>query len=257
METYLTGKVAIISGGQSGIGLAISKALLKRGAKIAVGSRSQNQLVVDQLKKIGPAVFANTLDVRKTNSVEDFVDQVRLELGPVDILINAAGISTYHTVCGHSDHAWNDVIDTNLTGPFKLTRACLPLMIERNWGRIINIGSTAAKTAVADAAAYCASKSGLLGLTRAVALEGARHGVSCTMISPTWVETEMMQRSMQRKAEVDNTSIQQEYEKMALQTPQNRLVQPDEIAALATFLCRDEAVGITMEDIQLNAGNQW
>ena len=126
-------------------------------------------------------------------------------------------------------------------------------MIDRNWGRIINIGSTAARSAVADYPAYCASKSGLMGLTRAVALEGAAHGVSCVMISPTWVETEMMKRSMQKKTNQNQTSLEHEYNVVAQQTPQKRLVQPDEIGALAAFLCRDEAIGITMEDIQSHA----
>ena len=110
---------------------------------------------------------------------------------------------------------------------------------------------------MADSPAYCASKSGLLGLTRAVALEGAAHGVSCVMISPTWVDTPMMQRSMEELARKNNTSTHQEFNRLTTQSPQKRLVQADEIAALTTFLCRNEAIGITMEDIQINAGNLW
>ena len=139
-----------------------------------------------------------------------------------------------------------------------MIRACLPQMIERGWGRIINIGSTAATTATADHAAYCASKSGLLGLSRAVALEGAPHGVSSVVISPTWVETEMMANSMAIQAR-DNagTSVERGIAGLSSEQPQKRLVQPAELGALAAFLCRDEALGITMEDIQLNAGALW
>ena len=257
MKQYLSGKVALISGGLAGIGLAISRTLAKHGAAVAVGSRSVNLSVAGELKTIGVDIYAASLDVRDTKSIENFINQTQTQLGPIDILVNAAGISVSQTVCGHSDKHWNDVIETNLTGPFKLTRACLPGMIDRNWGRIINIGSTAARSAVADYPAYCASKSGLMGLTRAVALEGAAHGVSCVMISPTWVETEMMKRSMQKKANQNQTSLEHEYNVITQQTPQKRLVQPDEIGALAAFLCRDEAIGITMEDIQINAGAFW
>ncbi len=257
MEQYLAGKVALISGGLAGIGLAISRALANHGAVIAIGSRSVNQSVVDELRNDGSDVYAGSLDVRNTQSIKNFVDQTLEELGPIDILVNAAGVSTSQTVCGHSDKDWDDVIETNLTGPFKLTRACLPGMIERQWGRVINIGSTAVRTATDDHPAYCASKSGLMGLTRAVALEGAAHGVTCTMISPTWVETEMMKRSMQHYAASNQTSLEYEYDNIAKQNPQKRLVQSEEIGALAAFLCRDEAKGITMEDIQVSAGAFW
>ena len=130
-------------------------------------------------------------------------------------------------------------------------------MIERKWGRIINIGSTAATTAVADHAAYCASKSGLLGLNRAVALEGAPHGVSSVVISPTWVQTEMFNSSMAIQAANNHRSVDEEIAELVAQQPQQRLVQPAELGALAAFLCRDEALGVTMEDIQLNAGALW
>jgi NAD(P)-dependent dehydrogenase (short-subunit alcohol dehydrogenase family) len=138
-----------------------------------------------------------------------------------------------------------------------MIRACLPAMKARNWGRIINIGSTAATTASADHAAYCASKSGLLGLNRAVALEGAPHGVSSTVISPTWVQTEMFDSSMKIQARKAGHSVEEEIAKIVAQQPQQRLVQPRELGELAAFLCRDEALGITMEDIQLNAGAWW
>ena len=143
------------------------------------------------------------------------------------------------------------------SGPFRMIRACLPQMIEQRWGRIINIGSTAATTAVADHAAYCASKSGLLGLSRAVALEGAPHGVSSVVISPTWVQTEMFDSSMAVHARNAGRSVEEEIAALIAEQPQKRLVQPRELGALAAFLCHDDALGITMEDIQLNAGALW
>ena len=173
--------------------------------------------------------------------------------------MNSAGTSVQSPLCGHSENAWLTVIDTNLNGAFRMIRACLPGMIERRWGRIINIASTAASTGHPENAAYCASKAGLLGLTRVTALEGAPHGVSCVAVSPTWVETKLMHRSMGILAEEEGKgrTIDEMMEETRKANPQNRIVQTQEIAALAAFLCRDEAAGITMEDIQVSAGAFW
>ena len=257
MERYLEGRVAIITGGFAGIGKAIALALAERGALIAVGARRQPDAAIAELAAASDALFCQPLDVADINSVESFVSQLEQQHGPADILVNSAGVSTHEHVCGHDEKSWLDVIDINLSGPFRMIRACLPKMIERRWGRIINIGSTAATTATADHAAYCASKSGLLGLNRAVALEGAPHGVSSVVISPTWVQTEMMDNSMAIQARTAGTSVEEEYARVIEDQPQQRLVQPRELGALAAFLCRDESVGITMEDIQINAGALW
>ena len=257
MERYLDGRVAIITGGLAGIGKAIALALAARGAIIAVGARRLPDAAIAELEAASSAFFRQRLDVSDGTSVGAFVGALEQAHGPADILVNAAGVSTHQYVCGHDEQEWLDVIDINLSGPFRMIRACLPQMIERRWGRIINIGSTAARTATADHAAYCASKSGLLGLNRAVALEGAPHGVSSVVISPTWVQTDMMDRSMEIQAQARGSSVEDEYKAVIDEQPQKRLVQPAELGALAAFLCRDEALGITMEDIQLNAGALW
>jgi len=257
MERYLDGRVAIITGGFSGIGKAIAIALAERGAIIAIGARRQPAAVVDELKSLSDECFFHKLDVASVDSIGEFVDTLASEYGHADILVNSAGVTAHEFVCGHDEQSWLDVIDINLSGPFRMIRACLPAMKARNWGRIINIGSTAATTATADHAAYCASKSGLLGLNRAVALEAAPHGVSSVVISPTWVQTEMFDSSMKIQARKAGHSVEEEVAKIVAQQPQQRLVQPQELGALAAFLCRDEALGITMEDIQLNAGAWW
>ena len=257
MERYLAGRVAIVTGGFAGIGKAIAIALAERGATIAVGARRQPEQAIVDLEAVSGAFFYQPLDVADVDSVDAFVAALEAQHGAPDILVNSAGVSTHEYVCGHDEQSWLDVIDINLSGPFRMIRACLPKMIERRWGRIINIGSTAATTATADHAAYCASKSGLLGLNRAVALEGAPYGVSSVVISPTWVQTEMMDNSMAIQARNAGTSAEAEYARVIAEQPQKRLVQPRELAALAAFLCRDEAQGLTMEDIQLNAGALW
>ena len=253
-ELWHDGKTAIVTGGTSGIGLAIAQTLVSRGARVAVGSR-RSVASSDSLEQHG--VLVGQLNVCQSDSVQEFMNLVKTAYGQPDILVNAAGVSVHHEVCGHSDEDWDAVIDTNLTGPFKMTRACLPYMMSNQWGRIVNIASTAATTAVSTHAAYCASKAGLLGLTRAVALEGADCGVTCTAVSPTWVETEMLRSSTEKMAKRSGRSIEEQRAEIASANPQNRLVQPEEIAELVSFLCSDLSPALTMEDIQVNAGAYW
>ncbi|MEM9108011.1 MAG: SDR family NAD(P)-dependent oxidoreductase, partial [Pseudomonadota bacterium] len=184
----MTDRVAVVTGGLAGIGHAIAAALASQGVRIAVGARRGGDDALRQHMRdtVGPEAFVDTLDVCDEASVSTFFHNVKQALGPVDILVNAAGVSLHQKTSDHSLDDWRAVLDTNLTGPFLATRAVLPEMISRGWGRIVNIGSTAVRTAQPDYPAYCASKAGLLGLTRAVALEGAPHGVSCIMVSPTW-----------------------------------------------------------------------
>ena len=148
---------------------------------------------------------------------------------------------------------------TNLNGAFRMIREVLPGMMERGFGRIVNIGSTAAEGGWKDNPAYCASKAGLLGLTRCVALEGAAQGVTCVMVSPTWVETELMRRNVEQVAarEGKGRTAAELMAEIAAQNPQQRIIQPDEIAALVGFLCGKRAKGITMENIKVTGGALW
>ena len=257
MRQYLEGRVAIITGGFTGIGRAIAIALAERGATIAIGARRQPEAAIEAIEAVTKSFYYRSLDVCNVDSVTAFVAELEQKHGPADILVNSAGISTHENICGHDEQTWMEVIDTNLSGPFRMTRACLPAMIAQGWGRIIHIGSTAARTATADHAAYCASKSGLLGLSRAVALEGAPYGVSSIVISPTWVQTEMFDKSMKVQAQRAGHGVDEEIGKLVEQSPQKRLLQPRELGALAAFLCHEDALGITMEDIQVNAGSFW
>lgn len=263
MTGKLKGRSAVVTGGLTGQGLAIAEALAAEGANIAVGSREAARwpgaaepthiaAIRKRFSAFGGAVFIGHLDVRETDVIAQFAIAAEAVCGPADILVNSAGMTTEQPVSGHSDDLWLKVIDTNLNGAFRMTRTYLPVMIERKWGRIINIGSTAASIGWKDNPAYCASKSGLLGLTRCVALEGAPHGVTCVMISPTWVETELMRKNVRELVEREGRgrTVEQAYADIASQNPQNRIIQSDEVAALAVFLCGEGARGITMENIQ-------
>jgi len=272
----IAGRSAVITGGLTGQGLAIARALAGRGVNVAAGSflgeqrgRDQDaaaypeaaivEPIVRELSTHGNRVHAAHLDVRDNDSIIAFIAEAEAACGPADILVNAAGTTAEHPVCGHPDDLWTKIIDTNLNGAFRMIRAVLPGMIARSWGRIINIGSTAALVGWKDNPAYCASKHGLIGLTKCVALEGAAHGVTCVAISPTWVETELMHRNVAQliAREGKGRTAAQAMAEIAAQNPQHRIIQPSEIAALAVFLCGDEARGITMENIQITGGSLW
>jgi NAD(P)-dependent dehydrogenase (short-subunit alcohol dehydrogenase family) len=276
MTQNLKGRSALITGGLTGQGLAIAQALADKGANVAVGSyigaskgRSgdaaaypeleESDKVGRKLAESGTKVYAGHLDVRDTAVVKSFIASAAALCGPFDILVNAAGTTAEQPVCGHTDELWLKIIDTNLNGVFRMTRELLPGMIGRKWGRVINIGSTAASVGWKNNPAYCASKSGLLGLTRCIALEGAAHGVSCVMISPTWVETELMHRNVVQVVanEGRRRTVAQAMAEIADQNPQKRIIQPSEVAALAAFLCSDDARGITAENIQITGGALW
>lgn len=274
--TDLSGRSALVTGGFSGMGFAIATALAEAGANVAVGSyiappttdrpdaayypgADEIERVSAQLSALGTKIHAAHLDVRDTEATEAFMADAAQAVGAIDILINAAGTTAEQPVVGHPDDLWDKIVDTNLTGAFRAIRAVLPGMIERKWGRIVSIGSTAASVGWRDNPAYCASKAGLLGLTRCVALEGAPHGVTCTMISPTWVETELMRRNVAQVVEREGKgrSAEDLMDEFRKANPQGRMMQPQEIAALAVFLCSDAAKGITMENIQITGGALW
>ena len=255
----LNGRVAIVTGGLQGIGLAIAEELTRQGACVAVGSRRGDDAnsASTALRAVGEQGMVAALDVGSSDSVDDFVNQVKDRLGGPEILVNAAGVTIHQIVEGHSDADWMQVIDINLNGPFRMIRSCLPDMKAGGWGRIVNIASTAARVAEATHGAYCASKAGLVGLTKAVAKEGGPHGVTCVAVSPGWVETEMLRQSANIIAKKSGRSQAEEIAIMGQSNPQNRLIQPEEIAALVAFCCSDAASGLTMEDIQVNAGALW
>ena len=187
-ELWHQGRVAIVTGGTAGIGLEIARTLVARGAKVAIGGR-RNVEEYDSLSHEG--FLIGQLNVCDSDSVRGFVDRVTAHYGKPDILVNSAGVSVHHEVCDHSDEDWNLVIETNLNGPFKMIRACLPSMLAGSWGRIVNIASTAANTAVSTHAAYCASKAAAAMMTSSLHLEYGCHGISSMGLSPGTVATQM------------------------------------------------------------------
>lgn len=274
-DTYLAGRAAMVTGGASGMGRAMALAFAGAGADVAIGSLLAGGARADgevsnlpgaeeleatraEIEALGVRALAVNLDVASMESVQAFYDATVAAFGKVDILANAAGITAEQVICDHPDPLWDKVIEVNLTGTYRTIKLCLPGMIERKWGRIVNIASTAASVGAVTSGAYCASKAGVVGLTRCVALEGAPHGVTCNAISPTWVETTFGVEWMKGIGdEEEGTTGEQYIADAKAANPQGRLVQPAEIGALAAYLCRDEAFGITMENLTISAGSLW
>ncbi|HXV25637.1 MAG TPA: SDR family NAD(P)-dependent oxidoreductase [Alphaproteobacteria bacterium] len=275
-ERFLEGRTAWVTGGATGIGRAIAMALAKAGADVAIGSllegsalpertyaarpsRKALEDVAAEIRGEGVRCLADGFDVRVDASVDAFHRKATSELASIDILVNAAGVSAQEEMTGHSDETWYTVLDINLTGVYRTIRRCMGPMIERRWGRIVNIASTAANVGAPRYSAYCASKSALLGLTRCVALEGAEHGVTCNAVNPGSVGTEMMRLgSLRRIAQGgEGATVEENFARIAASMPQKRLVEPAEIAELVVFLCRDEALGLTGEDLTVSGGALW
>lgn len=271
----LSGRVAMVTGGASGMGRAMALSFASRGARVVIGSLVAEQSNPDAelahlppidalaetralLEAEGVEALAMGLDVCEPESVSQFCDQAAEAFGRVDILANAAGITAEQTICGHPDPLWMKVMDVNINGIYRMIKAVLPGMIERKWGRIINIASTAASVGAPTSGAYCASKAAVVGLTRCVALEGAEHGVTCNAISPGWVETDFGKKWMTHIAENQEDSKGDAYiHQTKADNPQKRMIQPGEIGNLAAFLCKEESLGITGQDITISAGSVW
>lgn len=255
----MTFRTAIITGGTTGIGLACAKVLITRGHRIAIGARQAGTASVQSAVRnaVGSGVMLAPLDVADRASVHSFVASVRDALGDPTILVNAAGIYHEAFLHNHSDAAWDDQIEINLSGAFRMTRAVFSGMIEAGWGRIANIASTAGTKGERGYAAYSASKAGLIGLSKATAVEGAPHGISCIAVSPTWVETPMMEKAFDRIATAQGITREAARAVIAGSNPQGRIVQPAEVAAMVDFFCSDAAPGLTNVDIQINAGADW
>ena len=253
-EKSLKDKIALITGGGRGIGRAIALAFALEGARIAVAARTAEQ--VEQVAaEIGNGAIAVVCDVSDPESVAQMFAQTRERLGDVDILVNNAGIAESATLVTTSDDLWSRHLAINLSGTFYCTRAALPAMLERGWGRVINIASVAAKAGAPYISAYAASKHGVLGLTRSVALEVAARGVTVNAICPGYVETEMVSRGIQQITAKTGRSAEEALDALKKMSPQNRLVTAEEVAALALLLASEEGRGINGQGINIDGGS--
>lgn len=253
----LKNRLAFITGGGRGIGRAIALAFAREGATVSLAARTRAQIetVADEVRREGGTAGAFECDVALFGDVERAFELTIKQFGRApDILVNNAGIAETAPFIKTDEAMWQRHLAVNLTGTYHCSRAALPAMIAGHWGRIINIGSIAGKTGAPYIAAYAASKHGVLGLTRVLALEVAAIGITVNAICPGYVDTEMTARGVENI--VARTGISSDDATKALETmsPQNRMVTAEEVAALALLLASDEGRGINGQAINVDGG---
>jgi len=251
-------RVALITGGTSGIGLATAETLAARGLNVFICSRNPEavQETTGKLRSSGYQADGVTADVRRPQDVTHLVDTAVERYGHIDVLVNNAGRSGGGVTAEISDELWYDVIDTNLNSVFLVTREVLKWgkLLERGWGRIINIASTGGKQGVVLGAPYSASKHGVIGFTKALGLELAQSGVTVNAVCPGYVETPMAQRVRQGYAAHFDTTEEAILERFEAKIPLGRYSTAEEVAGLVSYLITDAAAPVTAQAINVCGG---
>lgn len=249
--TDLSGQHAVVTGGGSGIGAAIAAGFLRAGADVTIMGRGEDRLS-RTAKEIG-AGFA-LADVTDSASVSAAFIKATERNGDVDILVNNAGIAEARPFLKSDAAHWRRAIEVNLDGVFHCTSAVVPRMLERNYGRLINIASTAAVKGYAYVSAYCASKHGVLGLTRSLALEFAQRGITVNAICPGYTDTDIVARSVDSIVAATGRSEDDALAELVRTNPQGRLIDPDEVAHTAVWLADKRSQSITGQAIAVAGG---
>ena len=249
-------RTALITGAGKGIGEAISLALAAQGLRVALAARTASDLerVAERVRALGGQAFPVVCDVTQTASIAGAVAAVVDACGPITVLVNNAGAAASHKFIGHDDALWQYMLDINLTSVYQVSKAVVPMMVAAQWGRVINIASIASKVGGRYIAAYTAAKHGVLGLTRALAVELVGYNITVNAICPGYVDTPLTDQAV---ANITARTGRSEAEARAVlehTSPQNRLITPEEVAAVAVLLAGDDARGINGQAINIDGG---
>lgn len=257
--SVLRGKAALITGSTSGIGLGIAKKLASQGADVLLNGRGEPDEIENtrqalQDKSPGKILF-HAADLTQPDQIEDLIDYAKKNFGRLDILVNNAGMQHVDPICDFPPEKWHTILDLNLSAAFYTAKYAVPLMREKKWGRIINIASAHALVASPFKAAYVASKHGIAGLSKVIALEVAEDGITCNALCPGYVHTPLVDLQINNTAKARNIS-REEVIKDVMLGPQatKKFVEIEEVAALAHFLCTDDAASITGALLPIDGG---
>jgi NAD(P)-dependent dehydrogenase (short-subunit alcohol dehydrogenase family) len=249
-------RVALVTGAGKGIGAAISMALAAEGARVAVAARTEAdvQRIATAIHAHGGQALPVVCDVTQPDSIATAVVAVEQALGPISILVNNAGQGGSHKFIGHDDALWHHLLNVNLNSVYYVSKAVVAGMVAARWGRIINIASIASKVGGKYIAAYTASKHGVLGLTRALAVELVGENITVNAICPGYVDTPLTDRAIANISARTRLEAGQARAILEKTSPQNRLITPEEVAAVAVMLAGEAARGITGQAINVDGG---
>jgi 3-hydroxybutyrate dehydrogenase len=255
----LKGKTAIVTGSTSGIGLGIATALAAEGCDVMLNGFGE-PAAIERIrgglaKEYGVRVAYSSADVRQPAQIRDLVGETLRRFGAVDILVNNAGIQHVAKVVDFPEERWDDVIAVNLSAAFHTSKAALPHMLAKKWGRIVNIASAHGLVASGEKAAYVAAKHGLVGLTKVIAIEAADGAVTCNAICPGWVLTPLVQQQIEARAVAHGIPPAAAHDDLLREKqPMLRYTTPQQIGALAVFLCGEAAATITGAALSMDGG---